>query len=81
MTIVVKITDKFPKSCDHCPLFVDDEVGRTAYCSMNAEYTEEEIQNEEDGSLNMYYHGCLRNRPNSCPLREVTLSEEPIVKN
>ena len=34
-------------------------------------YTDEEIESEEDGALNMYYHGCLKSRPKNCPLKEV----------
>lgn len=68
------VVDKLPKTCDKCRFFVDDILGCTAYCVFDAEYTDEEINAEEDGNLNMYYHGCLSHRPNSCPLKQ---KEEP----
>ena len=35
---------------------------------MHAEYTKEEISEEENGNLDLYYHGCLSRRPEACPL-------------
>ena len=61
--------EKTPKTCDECPLFVDGHVGISAFCVMGAEYTDEEIEKEEDGELDMYYRGCLSKRPQSCPLK------------
>lgn len=69
--IVAKIGNKFPKTCDKCPLFVDGILGQDAFCILEAEYTDEEIDKEPDGNLNMYYHGCLTHRPKSCPLVEL----------
>ena len=70
--IVIKFPmNKFPKSCDECPYFTDDMVGTEAFCGVGGEYTDEEISSEEDGSLSMYYHGCLAYRPNNCPLEEI----------
>jgi len=60
---------KMPKTCDKCPLFVNGLLGITAFCVMSAKYTEEEIENEKDGRLTMYYHGCLSKRPQNCPLK------------
>lgn len=60
---------KMPKTCDECPLFVST-FGNPAYCVMGAEYSDKEIENEKDGNLSMYYHGCLSKRPISCPLKE-----------
>ena len=54
MAIYFKIGEKFPKDCGKCPLFVDSfEV--PAFCVGEGEPTEEEIDAEEDGNLNMYY--------------------------
>lgn len=71
MSIVFKIGDKYPETCDECPLFVDGELGVQSFCICEGEYTEEEINAEEDGNLNMYYHGCLATRPKNCSLVEV----------
>lgn len=68
--IVVEVCKKMPKSCDKCPLFVSS-FGSSAYCPLEGEYTDEEIEAEEDGNLNMYYHGCLKVRPKNCPLKEL----------
>lgn len=68
MAIYFKIGEKFPKNCGECPLFVDDILGVDAFCVSEGEYTEEEIDAEEDGNLNMYYHGHLSKRPENCPL-------------
>lgn len=68
MKIVCEIGDQFPQSCDECKLFVSD-LGQSAYCVVDGEYTEEEIEAVEDGELDMYYHGCLENRPKNCPLK------------
>lgn len=62
--------DEYPETCEDCPLFIS---GLAPYCSMGGEYSEKEIEAEEDGALNMYYHGCLNNRPKNCPLKEVYL--------
>ncbi len=70
--IILKVGDKFPKNCEHCPLFVD-HMGIPTYCVADGEYSEEEIEAEEDGALNMYYDGCLSKRPQNCPLKEVSL--------
>lgn len=74
MSIVLKICDKFPKSCDKCPLFIDGMLGCEPFCASSGEYTEEEIDAEENGNLNMYYHGHLKNRPKNCPLIEVKMN-------
>ena len=71
MSIVLKIGDKFPKSCNKCPLFIDGMLGCEPFCASSGEHTEEEIDAEEDGNLNMYYHGHLKNRPKNCPLVEI----------
>lgn len=71
MSIVFKIGTKYPETCDECPLFIDEELGVQPFCVGKGEYTEEEINAEEDGNLNMYYHGCLESRPKNCPLVEV----------
>lgn len=71
MSIVFKIGDKYPETCDECLLFVDGELGVTPFCTGGGEYTEEEINAEEDGNSNMYYHGCLESRPKNCPLVEL----------
>lgn len=68
--IILNLGDEFPKKCEHCPLFVD-HMGFPTYCAAGGEYTDEEIEAEEDGSLNMYYDGCLSKRPQNCPLKEV----------
>lgn len=73
--IICKFGDTFPKSCDTCPLFVTGIVGHTSYCILDGEYTDEEVEAEEDGELQMYYDGCLKNRPKNCPLIEVPDSE------
>lgn len=70
MKIVCEIGNKFPKTCEDCKLFVS-ELGNSAYCVVGGEYTDEEIESEEDGDLDMYYHGCLESRPKNCPLKEV----------
>lgn len=72
--IILNVGDKFPKTCEHCPLFVD-HMGIPTYCVGGGEYTEEEIEAKEDGELNMYYKGCLSKRPQNCPLKEV--EDEP----
>jgi len=59
-----------PKTCDKCPLFVNGILGHPAFCVMGSEYSDDEIANERNGNLNLYYHGCLRHRPESCPLKE-----------
>ena len=68
--IILNVGDKFPKNCEHCQLFVD-HMGIPTYCTAGGEYTEEEIEVEEYGSENMYYHGCLSKRPQNCPRQEV----------
>lgn len=65
-------TDEYPETCKDCPLFISN-FGHAAYCSMGGEYSEKEIKAEKDGALNMYYYGCLKNRPKNCPLKEVYL--------
>ena len=67
--------EKTPKSCDECPLFVNGLLGVEAFCVMDVDYTEEEIE-EEDGELDMYYHGCLSKRPQNCPLKVVGEGKE-----
>lgn len=69
MSKVILALDSMPKSCDQCRLFVSI-FGHRAYCTMGAKYTAEEIAAEKDGNLSLYYHGCLSNRPKSCPLKE-----------
>lgn len=71
MKVVFEIGDHFPKSCDNCPLFVDQICGYPAFCVADGEYTEEEIDADPYGAENMYYHGCLKTRPKNCPLKEV----------
>lgn len=71
MKIICEIGNKFPKTCDDCKLFSSEQLGVEPYCVVGGEYTDEEIESEEDGALNMYYHGCLENRPKNCPLKEV----------
>jgi hypothetical protein len=44
-----------------------DIISRSALKKVINEY----IESEEDGALNMYYHGCLKSRPKNCPLKEV----------
>lgn len=73
MAIYFKIGEKFPKNCGACPLFVNS-FGSPAFCVGEGEPTEEEIDAEEDGNLNMYYDGHLSKRPENCPL--VKLEEE-----
>jgi hypothetical protein len=68
--VIVEVGDKFPKTCEHCPLFVD-HFGIPNYCTVGGEYSEEEIEAEEDGELNMYCHGCLSKRPKNCPLKQI----------
>ena len=69
--IVVKVGNKFPKDCGKCPLWQEGNIGDPAYCPVGGDYTEEEIDNEYDGNLTMYYHGYLKHRPKNCPLIEV----------
>lgn len=61
--------EKTPKTCDECPLFVNEHLGIEAFCVIGADYTREEIDKEKDGELDMYYHGCLSKRPQNCPLK------------
>lgn len=68
--IILKVGDKFPKTCEDCLLFVE-HMGIPTYCTAGGEYSDEEIEAEEDGELNMYYDGCLSKRPQNCPLKEV----------
>ena len=75
MTVVYKVGKKMPKTCDKCKLFTR-YFGSPAYCAVGAEYTDKEIEAEEDGNLNMYYHGCLTHRPMNCPLVEIKEVEE-----
>ena len=70
MSIVFRVGNEFPKSCEECPLFVD-HMGFPTYCIGDGEYSDEEIEAEEDGALNMYYDGCLSTRPKNCPLEEM----------
>ncbi len=65
----ILIIDKMPNTCKNCPLFVN-QFGRTAYCTMGAKYSPEEIASVKDGNLELYYSGCLSKRPNACPLKE-----------
>lgn len=69
--IVFKVGEKFPKDCGDCPLWVDGGCGYPSYCNVGGEPTEEEIEAEEDGELNIYYHGYLTDRPRNCPLSEI----------
>lgn len=66
----------YPHTCEDCKLFVNSVVGHPAFCSAGGEYTDIEIEKEEEGALQMYYHGCLSHRPENCPLKEVFLDEE-----
>lgn len=68
--IILKVANKFPKSCDECPLFVNRRLGYPSFCISKGKYTKEEIASYEDGALDMYYHGCLSERPKNCPLVE-----------
>lgn len=67
MAVYFKIGEKLPKNCGECPLFVDI-LGVPAFCIGEGEPTEEEIEAEEYGNENMYYHGYLSKRPENCPL-------------
>ena len=69
--IIFKVANKFPKSCDECPLFVDGKLGYQSFCVSKGEYTTEEINSYENGALDMYYHGCLLTRPTNCPLEKI----------
>lgn len=69
MAVILEIGDKYPKNCEKCKLFVS-QFGSPAYCVAGGKYTKKEIESEKDGGLNMYYHGCLNNRPKNCPLKE-----------
>ena len=71
MSIVFKIGDKYPESCHECPLFIDGLIGVSPFCVGDGEYTDEEINADEYGSTNMYYHGCLETRPKNCPLEQI----------
>lgn len=71
MAIILKVANRFPKTCNECSLFVDGIFGQHPYCVGNGEYTKEEINSYEDGALDMYYHGCLSERPKNCPLKEI----------
>ena len=68
--VVFELKKGFPKNCEECPLFINKFAGYSAFCIGEAEYTTEEIEAEKNGNLVMYYHGCLSNRPKSCPLKE-----------
>lgn len=68
--IILEVGNKFPESCDECPLFVNGILGHQAFCISKGKYTKEEIASYEDGALDMYYHGCLPERPKNCPLAE-----------
>ena len=68
MSKVNLILGEIPNTCDECPLFVRI-LGQSAFCTLGAEYTADEILAEEDGNLDMYYHGCLSQRPKECPLK------------
>ena len=74
--IVIKVGNEFPKTCEDCPIFENDIVGHAAYCTAGGEYTDEEIDAEKDGDLNMYYHGYLNHRPKNCPLIEMKVGEK-----
>lgn len=69
--IISDYKNKFPKTCSDCPLFVQDVLGLDPYCTVNGEYTDEEIDTAKDGQLDMYYHGCLKKRPKNCPLKKI----------
>ena len=68
--IILEVANKFPESCDECPLFVDGILGQQPFCIAKGKYTKEEISSYEDGTLDMYYLGCLQTRPKNCPLKE-----------
>ena len=68
MKRAILILDKIPKTCDECTLFVD-RLGES-FCPLGVEYTDEEIEAEEDANEKLYYHGCLSKRPKECPLKE-----------
>lgn len=70
--IILYVGDKFPKTCADCPLFVD-QMGIPTFCTVSGEYSDEEIEAEEDGELQMYYDGCLSKRPQNCPLQEYSI--------
>lgn len=70
--IILNLGDKFPETCETCPLFVD-HMGHPTYCIADGEYTDEEIEAEEDGALSMYYDGYLSKRPQNCPLQEIQI--------
>lgn len=71
--IGITIGFDYPRTCEYCKLFVDC-VGHS-FCSAGGEYSESEIENEKEGSLQMYYNGCLSHRPENCPLKEVFLDD------
>lgn len=73
--IILELGKKFPKNCEECPLFVDDIIGHDAFCVVDGEYTDEEIDADPHGAENMYYHGCLKTRPKNCPLKEMKKNE------
>ena len=75
--VVFELKKGFPKNCEECPLFINKSAGYSAFCIGEAKYTTEEIEAEKDGNLTMFYHGCLSNRPKSCPLKEIL--EEPSI--
>lgn len=77
MSKAILTLDSMPKSCYECLLFVR-LFGHRAYCIAGAEYTAEEIAAEENGNLSLYYHGCLSNRPKSCPLKEESKTKETV---
>lgn len=69
--IILKIGDEFPRTCENCPLFVNHMGFRHIAQLAESIRTDEEIEADENGSLNMYYHGYLSKRPQNCPLKEV----------
>ena len=70
MAVILKIGDKYPKNCEQCKLFVK-HFGIPSYCVAGGKYTEKEIKEEEHGAEQIYYSGCLTNRPKNCPLFEI----------
>ena len=69
MSKAILFLNEMPKTCGDCPIFVSN-LGYTGHCSLEAEYTMEEIEIIKDGNKHMYYYGYLPNRPKACPLKE-----------
>lgn len=80
MSKVILTLKSMPTNCDKCPLFIN-HFGQKAYCAMHTEYTPEEIAAVENGNLQLYYHGCLSERPEACPLETIEEKETNTTEN